>query len=239
MNVPAVTQLLRFQILSSTRSVASVFYTIVLPVMLFCVFGFMFGVDANYAVFFLPGMIGVMTTSDALFAVGPVMKEYFRQGIVREFRGYPLPIAWLFVTFIVTRLLFILVSATLLATVSALVFGYLPSAGTLALYAVAIVLGFASYGLIALCISFVGIVDNRDQGLLSLYYFLGMFLSDAYFSLSQKGWIFDAIGYLFPLKVMLQLMRGDAAAIAPMLAWFVAALGCFTLLVRSMRALRA
>lgn len=238
MNVAAVSQLMGYQVLSSCRSFASVFYTIVLPLVLFVVFGTTFGVDADYAVFFLPGMIAVMTSSDALFAVGPVMKEFFRQGIVREFRNYPINIAWLFCTFIATRLLFVLTSSVLLAALSGILFGYVPDPGTALRYLVAVVLGFTTYGLIALCISFMGIVDNKDQGMLSIYYFLGMFLSDAYLSLSQKNWVLDAVGYFFPLKPMLQLMRGNDMAAIPLLAWLAGAVTLFMLVVRSMRVAR-
>lgn len=238
MNAAAASQLMRFQLLSSFRSFASVFYTIVLPLVLFTVFGITFGVDADYARFFLPGMIAVMTTSDALFAVGPVMKEYFRQGIVREFRTYPLSIAWLFGTFIATRLIFILISSALLVSLSGLMFGYVPALALLPNYVAAIVLGFFAYGMIALCISFLGIVDNKDQGMLSIYYFLGMFLSDAYFQLSSKSALIDLLGYLFPLKVMLQVMRGSSMALLPLIGWLTIAAATFMLLVRSMRIAR-
>jgi ABC-2 type transport system permease protein len=235
MNRAAVAALMRVQLISSCRSFPSVFYTIVLPIVLFVIFGAAFNVDGAYAVFFLPGMIGVMTSSDALFAVGPVMKEYYRQGIVREFKGYPLPLPWLFITFIATRLIFVLISATLLMTVSALFFGYMPGAAELVRYAIAVTLGFATYGFLALCISFMGIADNRDQGIISLYYFLGMFLSDAYLALSERWPVLGIVGYIFPLKPMLQFMRGDPWAFGPMLAWLAAAGTGFILLTRSMR----
>jgi ABC-2 type transport system permease protein len=227
--------LLKYQILSSVRSFASVFYTIVLPLVLFILFGVIFGVKADFAVFFLPGMLAVTTSSDALFAVGPVIKEYYRQGIVREFKSYPLPLAYLFFTFIATRLVFVFVSSCLLVALSGLVFGFFPGSLELGLYALGLVLGFIIYSLLALCISFLGIKDNRDQGVLSLYYFLGMFLSDAYIILSAKSEIFNAIGYIFPLKVVLQLMRGDISALIPCLGWLVLSSLWFMMLMRRMR----
>lgn len=231
----AVALLFKYQMLSSVRSFASVFYTIVLPLVLFVLFGAIFGVNADFAVFFLPGMLAVTTSSDALFAVGPVIKEYFRQGIVREFKNYPMPLSYLFFTFIATRLIFVFVSSCLLVALSGLIFGYFPGLLELGLYSLGLLFGFIIYSLLALCISFLGIKDNKDQGILSVYYFLGMFLSDAYITLSEKSEFFNAIGYIFPLKVVLKLMRGDISAILPCLAWLVLSAFWFMMLMRRMR----
>lgn len=227
--------LMRIQMLASTRSFPSVFYTIVLPAILFVIFGLVFNVNGDYARFFLPGMIGVMGSSDALFAVGPVIKEYFRQGIVREFRTYPFPLVWLFVSFILMRLVFIIFSAALLVSISVILFGFVPTPVDLVRYVVALGVGFSAYSFIALSISFRGIADNRDQGFISLYYFLGMFLSDAYMKLSDRVPALGMIGYAFPLKPVLQFMRGNNAALIPCMAWLVVSGGAFALLIRSMQ----
>lgn len=235
MNWGAITALLHAQLISAFRSFPSVFYTIVLPLVLFVIFGAAFNVQGDFAVFFLPGMIGVMVSSDALFAVGPVMKEYFRQGIVREFSGYPLPLFWLFATYVATRLLFVLVSAGLLIAISTVMFGYTPGPLALLHYGVGMVLGFTAYAFVALTISFIGIRDNKDQGFISLYYFLGMFLSDAYLILSARWPVLDIVSYVFPLKPVLKFMRGEDWALAPCLAWVAAAALGFVLLTRRMR----
>lgn len=227
--------LFKVQMLSSLRSFPSVFYTIILPVVLFLIFGAVFNVDGEYAHFFLPGMIGVMVSSDALFAVGPVMKEYFRQGIVREFRTYPFPLSWLFITFILTRLIFVMASATLLIFVSAVAFNYVPTASETSRFILAVLPAYASYSFIALIFSFWGIQDNRDQALISLYYFLGMFMSDAFISLSARWPILDVTGYIFPLKPALEFMRGDWNKFPIQIIWTGIAFGAFWHLTRSLR----
>ena len=234
MSIVAVHQLFYYQFCSSCRSFASVFYTIFLPLVIFAIFGTFFGVDENYAVFFLPGMLGVMSSSDALFAVGPVIKEYFRQGIVREFRSYPINMVWLFTTFIFTRILFVMTSALLLCVASVILFGYFPNLEVGFRIVLGLILNFFTYGFIALTISFWGIADNRDQGILSIYYFLGMFLSDAFFNLSQTNDFFYVVGYFFPLRVTLEFIRGDYLALIWCLIWLLSAITSFILQMRMM-----
>lgn len=235
----AFAALLKVQALASARSFASTFYSIILPSFLFVIFGLVFRIDAEYAVFFLPGMMGVMASSDALFAVGPVIKAYYQQGIVREFKNYPVPTAWLFITFIMVRLVVVAISSALLVALSALLFGYLPGPGTLALYGAGVILCFAIYAFLALAISFWGARDGRDQGLISAYYFLGMFLSDAYFVLSARGAWLDAVGYAFPLKPVLQIMRGDASALLPAAIWAVLSVSAALFILSRVRFARA
>lgn len=238
MNSPFLA-LMKVQAISSGRSFPSIFYSVVLPAFLFIVFGLVFGVDAEYAAFFLPGMMGVMVTSDALYAVGPVIKAYHQQGIFREFKTYPVPTAWLFISFILARLVVVCISSALLITLSAVLFGYLPSLETIALYALGIILGFMIYSLIALMISFAGITDNRDQGFISVLYFGGMFLSDAYMRLSTRGVLFDIIGYVFPLKPVLQVMRGDLMALPIVGCWLAASFVLYLLVINRARFQRA
>lgn len=195
--------------------------------------------DSRYAAFFLPGMIGVMVSSDALFGVGPVMKEYFRQGVVREFRSYPLPLFWLFVTFIAVRLVFVAISGLLLILTSGVLFDFLPSMGDLALYVVGIALGYSAYSFIALTASFKGIYDNRDQGFKSTYYFLGMFLSGAFFDLSGQWPWADYISYAFPLRPMIDFMRGDICAFWFCLVWSAVTLTLFYQFTKTMKIKRA
>lgn len=226
-NFRGVLHVFKSQFLGSLRSKESVFFAIFLPPILFIVFGLAFNVNGEYAIFFLPGMIGSIFTSDSLFAVGPVIKNYYILKIVRHFRNYPLNIAWLFIAFIFTRLVLILISSLILMFLSIFLFDYTPDFVSLIRYLTGIIIGFSIYSLLALTISFYGIEDNKDQGLLSIFYFMSIFLSDAFFVLSKINVMFDAIGYLFPLKVVLNFMRGDIFSLVYCLLWLVFAFVIF------------
>ncbi len=209
-----------FQFLASCRSRESVFFTIILSPLLFIIFGLAFRIDSTYAMFFLPGMIAGTVSSDALYAVGPVIKHYYAQNIIRYFKNYPINIAGLFIGFIITRLIFIFIATLILLLLSTYLFNFTPSILYLSRYLVGFFLIFSIYSFIALTISFYGIKDNKDQGIVGIYYMLTIFLSDAFFVLSKAHVIFDIIGYLFPLKVTLIYMRsGNISYFIYSLAW--------------------
>ena len=213
--------ILKSQLIGSLKSKEAVFFSIFLPPLLFVIFGLAFRVDGEYAKFFLPGMIGSIFVSDALLAVGPIIKNYYTLKIVRYFRGYPLSISWLFVSFILTRLFFVMVSSLILIILSTFIFDYTPNLFIFARYVIGMILGFSIYSLIALTISFYGIEDNKDQGILSILFFMSIFLSDAFFVLSKVNVAFDVVGYFFPLRIVLDFMRGNDLSIIYCLLWLV------------------
>lgn len=219
MNFTAFQKLFYYQLLVSLRSKESVFFAIFLPALLFIIFGYSFGINSDYAKFFLPGMIGSVFAADALYAVGPVIKNYYSMNIVRYYKNYPVNISYLFLGFIITRLIFIVFSSLILILLSGILFYYIPSLNEFLRYLIGIFLGFSIYSFIALTISLYGIQDNKDQGILSIIYFLTIFLTDAFFVISKANLTFDLIGYVFPLKVILIFMRGDDSFFMYSLAW--------------------
>lgn len=227
-----------YQYVSSCRVPESVVYTIILSPLLFVIFGYAFRIDIEYTKFFLPGMIGCMVCSDALYSVGPVIKKYYSMNIVRYFKGYPVNILSLFVGFVLTRLIFIILSMALLVILSVLLFGFNPSLVDLGRYLIGTFFIFATYSFIGITISFYGLEDNKDQGIIGIYYMVTIFLSDAFFVLSKANLAFDIIGYFFPLRVMLNFMRGDNMSLAYSAAWMVASLIMFFWVIRKIKLTR-
>jgi ABC-2 type transport system permease protein len=88
-------------------------------------------------------------------------------------------------------------------------------------YLIGTVIVFAIYSFIALTISFYGIKDNKDQGIIGIYYMLTIFLSDAFFVLSKANITFDIVGYFFPLRTILTYMRGDIFSLIYSFMWLI------------------
>ena len=65
-----------YQLIMCCRVPESIFFTILLSPLLFIIFGFAFRIDSGYAEFFLPGMIGSMVCSDALYAVRVFSRQF-------------------------------------------------------------------------------------------------------------------------------------------------------------------
>ncbi|MCY4561965.1 MAG: ABC transporter permease [Flavobacteriaceae bacterium] len=236
MNIKAIRLLFHYQFLSSfLRNKETLIYTIFLPSFLFIIFGLAFRIDSRYASFFLPGVIGSIIASDGFYAVGPVIKNYYTLQVVRYFRGYPLNIIWLFITFILTRLIFIGIASIIVIILSVYVFDFTPSFKSLIFYLIGIVLGFSIYSLIGLTISLFGIKDNKDQALLTPLYLMSIFLSDAFFNLSSINSFFSIISYLFPLTPVLDFMReGDLLSLLYCLIWLLISLTLYYVKLNSM-----
>ena len=72
-----------YQFLMFLRIKQAVFFSLVFPVFLFFIFGNLWGTaDKDYISLLLSGIIGMTVASDGLFAVGPVVKEYYSSGLI-------------------------------------------------------------------------------------------------------------------------------------------------------------
>lgn len=229
--------LMQYQLRAASVDVLAVFFTVLLPSALFTLFGFIFGLgeDRNYeyAAYVLPGMVGVMCSSDGLYTVGPMVRGYITQGILREFSSLPGWTGSLFLGFILTRLVFVVTSLGCLVALSGLVFSYVPGAIELIRIFVGAALCFGAYALIAVGVTLLANSGVGDYGFSSVYYFLGMFLCDAFFVLSERNPTLTTISYMFPLKPALVFMRGDdASGLLPIFAWLTGGLALLLCVLR-------
>lgn len=234
--------IIKYQFRAARAEPFGVFFTLLLPLLLFAIFGLTFGLGQSrsftYAEFVLPGMIGVMCSSDALYVVGPMIRTYLTQGLAREFKSLPFWTGHLFLGFVVTRLLFVTISMAFLIVASAALFSYLP-AGTDALrILVGAAMTFVAYALLAVGISLLATPAPATMAL-SVYYFLGMFLCDAFFVLFESDSMLYAFTFAFPLRPALLFMRGEDWPLAILAAWALAGLALVVLVLRRQAAVRA
>ena len=217
-----------YQLRAAIADPLGIFFTIVLPLLLFIFFGYVFGIgggqSVEYAQFVLPGMIGVMCSSDALYMVGPTVRSYVAQGLVREFKTLPLWTGHLFFGFAATRLIFVLVSMVCLLVVSAFLFEYVPVGLDVVRILLGAAMAFVAYALLAVTVSLYANSSAVDYGFASVYHLLGMFLCDAFFELIDEDSALYMLTFAFPLKPALLFMRGENWPLAVLVAWILAAL---------------
>lgn len=228
--------IIKYQLRAAKAEPFGVIFTLLLPLLLFAVFGLIFGLDQNrgtaYAEFVLPGMIGVMCSSDALYMVGPVIRAYLTQGLAREFKSLPLWTGHLFLGFVAMRLIFVMISMACLIVASAALFSYLPAGVDAVRILVGAAMAFAAYALLAVGISLFANSTAGDYGFASVYHFLGMFLCDAFFVLFEEGTVLYAVTFAFPLRPALLFMRGEDWPLAILAAWMLAGLALVRLALR-------
>ena len=233
----------KYQLRAARGDPFGVIFTLLVPLLLFALFGLIFGLGQNqgvaYAEFVLPGMIGVMCSSDALYMVGPMIRTYLTQGLAREFKSLPLWTGHLFLGFATARLVFVTISMACLIVASAALFSHLPSGAEALRILVGAAATFAAYALLAVGISLLANSSAVDYGFASVYHFLGMFLCDAFFVLFENDSMLYALAFVFPLKPALLFMRGEDWPLAILAAWMLAGLALVVLILRRQTAIRA
>lgn len=234
--------IIEYQLRAARSEPFGIIFTLLLPLLLFALFGLIFGLGQDrsnvYAAFVLPGMIGVMCSSDGLYMVGPMIRTYLTQGLAREFKSLPLWMGHLFLGFVVTRLIFVMTSMACLIVASAVLFSYLPAGVEALRILVGAAMTFAAYALLAVGISLLANSSAGDYGFASVYHFLGMFLCDAFFVLFEDDTVLYAVTFAFPLRPALLFMRGDDWPLAVLVAWVLAGLALVVLVLRRQTTLR-
>ena len=217
----------RYQLRAARAEPFGIIFTLLLPLFLFTLFGLIFGLGQNqggaYTAFLLSGMIGVMCSSDALYMVGPMIRAYLTQGLVREFKNLPLWTGHLFLGFVATRLVLVVISMACMIVASAAMFSYMPAGMDAVRMLVGAALTFAAYALLAVGVSLLLNSKAGDYGFGSVYYFLGMFLCNAFFVLPDDTML-HSITFAFPLKPALLFMRGEDWPLAVLVVWMLAGL---------------
>lgn len=234
---------IKYQLRAARGDPFGVIFTLLVPLLLFALFGLIFGLGQNqgvaYAEFVLPGMIGVMCSSDALYMVGPMIRTYLTQGLAREFKSLPFWTGHLFLGFAATRLIFVMISMACLIVASAALFSHLPGGAEALRILVGAAATFAAYALLAVGISLLANSSAVDYGFASVYHFLGMFLCDAFFVLFENDSMLYALAFAFPLKPALLFMRGEDWPLAILAAWMLAGLALVVLVLRRQASIRA
>src|SRR5680860_199001 len=82
------------------REKIAVFFSLLFPILLFIVFTNIWGQNDEYIIFLLTGIICMMSISEGLFSVGPVVKDYFSSGMIKYLKFLPVDGSFPFLTFV-------------------------------------------------------------------------------------------------------------------------------------------
>ncbi|SDI01826.1 ABC transporter permease [Myroides phaeus] len=220
--------------LSFFRIKIAVFFSLVFPLMLFVIFSSIWGNEnKSYVFFILTGMICLMTISEGLFSVGPVIREYHSSGMVKYLRQLPLDMLFFFMTFIVSRLIFFQFIIILLITISYLVFrvNAIPFYGSIFMGSI---LGFFLFSFLGLCVSFLS-KKSSGRTLSNIVYFILIFVSDIFYSISYEGRIINNFNSFLPVNDIVYLMRGEDYRLYIILIWLIGLIVIFRMLFQKIR----
>lgn len=221
-------------ILSFLRLRIAVFFSILFPLLLFVVFAAIWAnSNADYIGFLMPGLLLLMSISEGLFSIGPVIKDFYSSGRIKLMKFLPVDISYFFMSFLLGRMLFFLLSILLLALLSYILYDfdvwhYLPR------YLIGSIVSLTIFSLLGLCISFIG---KKDSGrtLSNIVYFLLMFVGDMFYSMANAHPILLVIKSLLPTNHLLAYMRSQPYDIWVIVIWFVGLAIGFRLLINNVK----
>ncbi|GHE28790.1 ABC transporter permease [Sphingobacterium griseoflavum] len=212
----------------------ALFFSFLFPLMLFVIFCTIWGrANSAYIEFLLPGMIVLMSISEGLFSVGPVIKDYYASGMIKLIKFLPVDIALFFISFICSRLVFFLLSVLLLLITAKVFFDY----SALAIYPRLLagsILSLVTFSLLGLCISFLSKKDN-SRTLSNIVYFILIFIGNLFYATGIQSGVFRFFQDILPTNHLVAFMRSENFNLLVVFAWIVVLAIAFRLLFLKIR----
>jgi ABC-2 type transport system permease protein len=219
------------------RNREAAFFTFLLPIIFFLVFGSIYG-DATIsgirgAAFLEAGMIGYGVASTAFAGLAITMVIRRETGVLKRIRATPLPPATYVVAVIVSTFVTFLIQASLLIVLGRVLFSVPFPARPLSLLA-ALVVGAGAFA--ALGLALTGFVRSAEgsSAVVNIVYLPMAIISGTFFSPQHYPTFLKAIAYVLPLTYFTKLTRDvmvshehlwtETAALAVVIAWGVAGL---------------
>lgn len=216
-----------YQFLMFLRIKQAVFFSLIFPLFLFLVFGSLWGTDnPDYIPFILSGIIGMTIASDGLFAIGPVVKEYYASGLIKYLRKLPFNILWHFTGLILSRIISLVFIISLLCLLARFIFDYTVTSTQVVNLVLGTFIGLFLFSFMGLVVTFSGIKHNTSTGLINLVYFVMLFTSKAFYTIGDYNSIINLIGNILPLNAILNILRGEGFH-ASILAWLLFSMAIF------------
>lgn len=207
-----------YQLKASLRVKQSVFFSLVFPIFLFLVFSNLWAQgDMEYVAFIFTGVLGSTIASDGLFAVGPVIKDYYTDGLLHFLRKMPFNILYHFMGLIINRVFMLCMTFMLLSITSYIGFGYLPTLPEAGRILLGIVCGVTAFSFFGLCITFLSLKQQSSFSMMNLIYFIILFTSNAFYVVGEFNTVMSTIANILPLNAVLKLLREGGFSISLML----------------------
>lgn len=223
-----------YQFIIFMRLKSALFFIWVFPLLLFVIFGLLWGFTEEYIPFILTGVLGMTITSEGLYSIGPVVKTYYSSGLIKYINKMPCNISMFFVGYILSRLVSIFIILALLCLTAFLVFDFAFTFQAFLYLLSGTVIGLLIFGFIGLDLSFSGIKKISSNASVSLIGYFIIFTSNTFYSVKDMNSFLGHIGDIFPLNPVLSLMRGESISWT-LIPWLVIPFCLFSYLIRRLR----
>ncbi len=213
---------------SHIRVKEAFFFGFVFPVFIFILFGNIWGgkEQYDYAKFLLSGVIAMTITSDSIFGIGPVIRVYRTNNILKFLRNLPISIIYHFLGFFLSRILIMFFSIFLLCICSIIFFKTNILLSDVILYLTGIILGIILFAFLSLNVSFFS-KSEMGRGILSFTFFIMLFLSGAFYPVNMLPEAIRPLSQALPLTHLTNFLRGDYFYLWIILGWIIGLGGLF------------
>lgn len=220
--IKSIVLLTYMEILSHLRVKEAFFFGFVFPVFLYILFGNIWGSEANknYYSFLLTGVISMTIASDSIFGIGPVMRTYKTNNIIKFLKNLPVGIIYYFIGFFISRIVLMVLAIFLLILIGILVFGVSLSFHDLGRIILGIILGISMFAFLSLNLSFFAKAE-RGRGILSFVFFIMLFLSGAFYPVEALPRMMGIISNFLPLTHLTLFLRGEQIYFWVILGWIL------------------
>lgn len=233
--IKILTYSIYYQLLIFLRIKQAVFFTVAFPVFLFAIFGSIWGAEHDeYISFLLSGIIGMTIASDGLFAIGPVIKEYYSNGLIKYLRKLPFNILLHFIGLVISRVISLIFIVFLLCLVAKLMFGYAVSLLEMGNFILGVFVGLSLFSFLGLAVTFSGIKQDADKGIINFIYFIILFTSNAFYPVGDFNKVIGYVGNTLPLNHVLSILRGDGVSFI-LIIWLVLPIIIFLFLFKNIK----
>ena len=230
-----LSQSIYYQFLIFLRIKQAVFFTIAFPIFLFVIFGSIWGTQHDgYVSFLLSGIIGMTIASDGLFAIGPVIKEYYSNGLIKYLRKLPFNILLHFMGLIISRVISLLFIVFLLCITAYLMFDYTVTSLEIVNFIIGVFVGLLIFSFLGLVVTFSGIKQGADKGIINFIYFVILFTSNAFYPVGEFNKLIGYIGNSLPLNPILSILRNDGTNYF-LTIWLLAPIILFVFLFKNVK----
>ena len=189
---------------------------------------------SRYIDFLIPGLLGMNMMGSAIWGMGFAVVDARRKKLLKRLVATPMPRHYYLLSFILSRLLLLVVEVGVVAGFGMLVFG-VPMRGSLAGLAVLCVTGSMAFCSVGLLIASRARTIEAASGLMNLVMMPMWILSGVFFSAERFPDAFQPVIRALPLTALIDSLRADMlqgaalAQVAPQLgilaAWMVLCFG--------------
>ena len=88
-------------------------------------------------------------------------------------------------------------------------FGYIVTSLEILNFIIGVFVGLFVFSFLGLVVTFSGIKQGADKGIINLIYFVILFTSNAFYPVGEFNKLIGYIGNILPLNQILSILRGD------------------------------